>query len=95
MDKNGENHLSKIISNKIEREVNVYPNPTINKTIYLDFENREEQMRIQLYDKTGKKVYDEIQTNTQIDLTNLASGMYLMLLKTEEKELNKINLLID
>lgn len=95
VDKNGENHLSKIISNKIEREVNVYPNPTINKTIYLDFENREEQMRIQLYDKTGKKVYDEIQTNTQIDLTNLASGMYLMLLKTEEKELNKINLLID
>lgn len=74
-------------------EVVVYPNPMINDILHIQFSLIEKStLEISVYDLAGKlvfqdasgKKYDEGTNKKTIDLHALASGTYILLVKTEE-----------
>ncbi len=66
------------------QEVKVYPNPT-NGTVHVDLGTlRAEQLS--LYDLSGKRVQQQPKplARTQLDLTGLSNGVYLLRIQTEK-----------
>jgi hypothetical protein len=75
--------------NKISAsDINVYPNPA-NDFVTIDIlnQNRDEAVMVRLFDSRGKMVYSETISNTNnkvtFDVSNLAEGMYSVMISNE------------
>lgn len=66
--------------------LNVYPNPA-KDFVYVHSESGLEK-QVQIFDMTGKKVLNT-NTNSQIDISNLKKGIYVMRIKENGKEATK------
>ncbi|MCS7074462.1 MAG: T9SS type A sorting domain-containing protein, partial [Bacteroidia bacterium] len=62
----------------------VYPNPT-NQFLYLELPRENENLQIQVIDKNGKLVKNEILNHSIIDVSDLADGMYLLQIQSENQ----------
>jgi len=79
-------------SNKLLMEqlgVKIYPNPS-NGRFTIEFKNNNEVNGIKIFDLTGKMVYNELFDDNykEIDLSNLAKGVYILQMIVEDNELS-------
>jgi len=75
-------------TNDIEKDIfNIYPNPS--KGIFIIDTDLKENTKIQVYDLTGKRVYQDALISNAINLSNLTSGMYFMKLTAGNKTTTK------
>ena len=65
----------------------IYPNPT--RTIFNINSNNIEIKKIEIYDVLGKKVWVTIENNTQIDISSLDNGLYIVNIQTKQGVLVK------
>lgn len=75
------------IKDNNSKDFSVYPNPA--STILNINTNNIEITKIEIYDVLGKKVWGTTETITQIDISNLDSGLYLVNIQTEQGVLVK------
>ncbi len=88
-------HQSKLIVTAIDEpgtlgyQLNVYPNPTSDYVI-IDFNSALSNKQYSLFDNTGKRILLQhfSATKTQVDMSALASGTYLLQIGT--KKTNRI-----
>lgn len=73
------------VSDNIFAEVTIYPNPTSS---IINISSQESITKIDLYSMMGKKVLS-IQNANQIDLSNLAQGIYLAQIYSNHKVISK------
>jgi len=61
----------------------VYPNPVTNGRLYISTDQNLSSKEIDIYDMLGKKVFSVtlVNTNKEINVTNLNSGVYLIKIK--------------
>lgn len=87
--------ISVNFSKDFTSNINFYPNPSSGIVTFKVPEN--ENILIELYDLTGKKIYVETINNTNsINLNNFANGVYLLSAKTSDGNrllLEKLNLI--
>jgi hypothetical protein len=74
---------------KVENEINIYPNPTED---YFILENKDVK-HIEIYDMNGKRTL-LIRSGDKVDVRNLGSGLYMILMKDAEGALLSTNRLI-
>lgn len=70
---------------------NLYPNPTTN--VLTVFCRSYQNFTISIYDMLGQKYYDEIaltQEHSQINVNNLHSGIYIIVVKNNNRKINTI-----
>lgn len=78
------------VANLTQLEIlNAAPNPT-NGVIYFQVptESRDNNIRVTLWDITGKKILDKVRTHNHInelDLSNYKDGFYLLLVEQEDR----------
>ncbi len=63
--------------------LSIYPNPTTDRMVNLLYDTNQSDVNVAIYNLTGQKVMDRnLNTNgynnTQLNLTNLSSGVYLL-----------------
>ncbi len=58
--------------------ISIYPNPTVDQILILGVEKGDE---VTIYDHAGRKVFTVQDPNVKIDLSNLATGQYSLMLK--------------
>ena len=58
--------------------ISIYPNPTVDQILILGVEKGDE---VTIYDHAGRKVFTAQDPNVKIDLSNLATGQYSLMLK--------------
>lgn len=80
----------------LEKEVNIYPNPTTG-IIHIDFSGMQHDRKIQLYNALGKlileKTSDKNTSEESIDLNNKSKGIYYIYIKADDHfEMHKISL---
>ena len=95
-DKNGSFTYSKIISISIQADINIYPNPTEDGIIFMDFDSEIEEVLVVLQDVLGKVVYQKIIVNkgrNELELLDhghkLESGIYLIVASNDHMLANK------
>jgi PKD repeat protein len=70
-------------------DLSIYPNPAINQ-ISIDLRNTAKFVNIRVLDISGKEVISRLRTNSgsieQIDISNLNSGFYFMLINDGENQ---------
>lgn len=72
-----------------EKELNIYPNPT-NGVIYIESNNINiEGANIKVYSSVNQIVYNAILTENKINLSELQSGYYFIMIETEKGILTK------
>jgi len=62
-------------------DVTVYPNPSSDFVTIQSNSNESSDMKIELYDMTGKSIYttqDTLKDTVTLDITSLTSGVYLI-----------------
>lgn len=70
--------------NSLENNINIYPIPSSDGTLHLQFNLEEKQdLNVVIYDLTGKKVYDKtladiLNHTITFDISTLNNGMYLL-----------------
>ena len=72
-------------------EIKIYPNPSQGQFI-IDFVNEDIHAEIYIFNTYGKKVYQAIcleQNRQEVDLSNLPPGMYLIVIKTDNRVLRE------
>ena len=57
--------------------IKVYPNPVSSGTVFISHPSNEE-MKVSLFDLTGRKVLDQTTIDNQIDVSTLNKGVYLL-----------------
>ena len=68
-----------------EHEISIFPNPAFNKLYLLSNLSNAQSIRIQIYDMSGRLQADYDSINPEsIDVSNLASGMYLLTVFNED-----------
>lgn len=94
VDNNGEYEYSEIKSLSFNRDVQVevYPNPT---TKFVTIQSTDEIVQIRLFDADGKLVIDQNYLDARLDLDNLNSGMYRLLISTTNGDYEKSIIKID
>ena len=73
-------------------QLRVYPNPFSN-LLNINSSEESDEMHVQIYNSTGKNVFDQkiYQTNTyQLNLSDLADGIYYLKIVSEKTENFKI-----
>lgn len=60
----------------------LYPNPFLNQ---LNIENPSLFTSFSIFDVVGKKVFESLEVGSSFDLSSLSSGMYMAILKSNEK----------
>jgi PKD repeat protein len=78
------------VRNNSEGTFKVYPNPASN---FLQIESNDAISKIQIIDLNGKKLYDSNYNNeysTSLDVSNLTSGIYAVILYTRDNLVTKI-----
>lgn len=63
----------------------IFPNPT-NSILYLQFQNHVTIDKVIINDITGKKVLEQTQNNSQINVESLANGLYIIEAFSENKK---------
>ena len=86
--------LNGINENEIDKAVTIYPNPASNDIQVVLKDVSCNNADIKIYDVNGKAVFVQNYNNFKnkplaIDLSNQASGIYLLQIKTKEKNLTK------
>ncbi len=78
------------IANKLENNVNIYPNPTTG-IFNIELPTNSENTEIAVIDITGKIIYETTTkgTNTSIDLSNNPQGVYILKLQFNEQTINQ------
>ena len=74
-------------SDYLASKINLYPNPA-STVLYIN-NNDIEINKIEIYDVLGNKVWVQIGTTKQIDISNLAMGLYLVNIQTNQGVLVK------
>lgn len=74
--------------------LSIYPNPSTNKIVNLLYDTNQSQAKVEIYSMTGKKVRNQDlstngYTNIQLNLTDLASGVYLLKYTSGEYQATK------
>ena len=77
-----------LIEEQESQSFSIYPNPT-NSVLNVTFSNREAIQMISIIDMTGKIVLQQIGDITQINVQNLAKGIYVVSLVTNDKVINQ------
>jgi Secretion system C-terminal sorting domain len=74
----------------------VFPNPN-NGVFEVIVDNLQENTRLDLYDLTGRKLYSQnvITTNSKIDVSNLMTGIYMLLYRDSQKMFKTLKLIIE
>lgn len=73
----------------LTREVKIYPNPFVNKFI-LEIEGQENSlMDVQIFTSQGLNIKDinALSSHSEIDVSDLPTGVYFMLLNSEDGRL--------
>lgn len=74
----------------VERDIVVYPNPNANGTWYVQLANDMFDAQAQVYDYSGKLVYDAVlMDNTNTISFDAASGVYVLKVKTGSNTITK------
>lgn len=78
-----------VSSANIENEINIYPNPF--STTFIVTTRVNENALIEIYNSLGSIIYStEIENvKTEIDLSNQSSGIYFVIIKTENNSITK------
>jgi hypothetical protein len=63
---------------------NIYPNPSSD---FININTKEKVNNIEIYDATGRKVISDIVSKNQIDIRNLANGVYYIRINTDKNNL--------
>ena len=74
------NNTLRLVDEKIETDVNMYPNPTSNN---VSFSGLPDSYDIVLYDMSGRMVYAESNNNT-LDISFLQNGIYIVDIRNED-----------
>ena len=69
-------------------KITVYPNPTAD-FIHLEIPDNNQLKGIKMFDYNGKQVLNTSESGKTIDISNFASGTYILLLETEKGNLTK------
>lgn len=83
-----------VVSNLLSEGISIYPNPT-NNMLYVDLNLRNEiDMQVEMYSLAGALVYqkslDEVQYGKlKINVSDMASGNYILKLRTPQKVITK------
>ena len=75
----------------------VYPNPAINRT-NISFDFREgKAYHVVLYDQAGKRVLEQQVgvVNKDIDVSALDAGLYMLFLRSEERQVGEFKILVE
>lgn len=73
------NNTLKIVNERIEADVTMYPNPASNR---ISFSGLPDSYNITLYDMSGRMVYSEA-NNNELDVSYLQNGVYLVDIRDE------------
>ncbi|MBU2939707.1 M28 family peptidase [Lacinutrix sp. C3R15] len=76
----------------IQDPISIYPNPSNNGVLNLNFLNATSTNRsLKIYDVLGKEIYTKsnLQVSETIPLKGLQKGMYIVVLKTDNKSITK------
>lgn len=67
----------------------VYPNPVIGKTLYINYSNTKDILNYTISNTLGQKFLSGRITNSRIDVSNLHSGSYLLIIYNEKSRIIK------
>lgn len=81
-----DNTSTSIVENENSFEVSVFPNPSNGK---VTIETQEELTAITLYSMSGKKLLHTTELMKQIDISNLATGVYILRMTSENGVVEK------
>ena len=71
-----------------KKEITIYPNPT-NGLFYIEA-NTSDKINLDLYDVSGKLLFSkDLNNKSNLDVTNLANGIYYITIKTNSQAVNK------
>lgn len=68
----------------INKNFSIYPNPTAD---FITVDTKEKIMGIEIYDSTGRQVTTEFNSNNQINVRKLVSGVYYIRITTDKNNL--------
>ena len=74
--------------NELKSKIVLYPNPVIN-ILYLSISDGVEINKIQVYDVYGRLI-KEYKNNSELDVSNLKSGNYILKIQTIDGEISKL-----
>ena len=78
------NHISTLsANNSVFESFKMFPNPAVNKLFFQGLSN---SSKISIYDILGKLLLSKA-TSSEIDVNNLQSGIYIIKIKDEQKEI--------
>jgi hypothetical protein len=80
--------LDSMISSTIEKDIDkisVYPNPAANRLNLVFEDNMSKNLIANIYDSKGSLVKSETMLDNEINITNLAQGLYLINIESEGK----------
>lgn len=91
--------LGVTILSQIDAEVNIFPNPNSGKFVLEVSGNKANNLEVEIYSASGQMVYynayEQLSfTREEVDLGNLAGGVYFLTLKTE-KGASKYKLIVN
>lgn len=78
-----------IPENEVFPMINLYPNPSIGNKLNIGLGDEPQNWDIKIYDITGQFIFSrsyKMQSNIDIDISQLKKGLYLINLKSSEKE---------
>jgi len=78
----GTTNISECITNS-ELNIKVYPNPT-NSILYFSSKENLQNMNITICDISGRIIKNEQVTNNQINVSNIATGIYTVKIETDK-----------
>lgn len=67
-----------------KQTINVYPNP-VDELLNLRLPFEENEISVFIYDTLGKQVLQKVLNNSQINVSELNTGIYMLLVKTKEQ----------
>ena len=75
------------INNPMSKDITIYPNPVSDK---LFFSTKEEIQKVEIFTLTGQKIYHSERNISNLDVSHLDSGNYLLKLFTSEGIVSKL-----
>ena len=75
------------INNPMSKDITIYPNPVLDK---LFFSTKEEIQKVEIFTLTGQKIYHSERNISNLDVSHLDSGNYLLKLFTSEGIVSKL-----
>ncbi len=67
----------------------IYPNPSINKIIHIDFKNSFEEHNLKIYTPDGKVVFEKEIKSKTIDLSSLTKDVYILQFTSDNNTITK------